>query len=128
MDTLAVQLTLPTTKRVVDFHHQVVAHAGRTIKTENPGGSSVFLLCPYLFQGMEAYILRVKRSFKAQAVLPFLRIDKAAQHSAAPVCKHFKGAGINQNIQVKALKPGLQLDRGNIVRLIAFPSLKVLHS
>ena len=32
MDTLAVQLTLPTTKRVVDFHHQVVAHAGRTIK------------------------------------------------------------------------------------------------
>ena len=30
MDTLAVQLTLPTTKRVVDFHHQVVAHAGRT--------------------------------------------------------------------------------------------------
>ena len=32
MDTLAVQLTLPTTKRVVDFHHQVVAHAGRTKK------------------------------------------------------------------------------------------------
>ena len=33
MDTLAVQLTLPTTKRVVDFHHQVVAHAGRTRKS-----------------------------------------------------------------------------------------------
>ena len=34
MDTLAVRLTLPTTKRVVDFHHQAIAHAGRT--TENP--------------------------------------------------------------------------------------------
>ena len=29
MDTLAVRLTLPTTKRVVDFHHQAIAHAGR---------------------------------------------------------------------------------------------------
>ena len=35
MDTLAVQLTLPTTKRVVDFHHQAIAHAGRT--TEERG-------------------------------------------------------------------------------------------
>ena len=25
-------LTLPSTERVVDFHHQVIAHAGRTIK------------------------------------------------------------------------------------------------
>ena len=32
MDTLAVRLTLPTTKRVVDFHHQAIAHAGRTAK------------------------------------------------------------------------------------------------
>ena len=31
MDTLAVRLTLPTTKRVVDFHHQAIAHAGRTL-------------------------------------------------------------------------------------------------
>ena len=31
-DTLAVQLTLPTTKRVVDFHHQAIAHGGRTRK------------------------------------------------------------------------------------------------
>ena len=30
MDTLAVRLTLPTTKRVVDFHHQAIAHGGRT--------------------------------------------------------------------------------------------------
>ena len=30
MDTLAVRLTLPTTKRVVDFHHLAIAHAGRT--------------------------------------------------------------------------------------------------
>ena len=32
MDTLAVRLTLPTTKRVVDFHHQAIAHAGRTTR------------------------------------------------------------------------------------------------
>ena len=32
MDTLAVRLTLPTTKRVVDFHHQAIAHGGRTIE------------------------------------------------------------------------------------------------
>ena len=32
MDTLAVRLTLPTTKRVVDFHHQAIAHGGRTRK------------------------------------------------------------------------------------------------
>ena len=31
-DTLAVRLTLPTTKRVVDFHHQAIAHGGRTQK------------------------------------------------------------------------------------------------
>ena len=31
-DTLAVRLTLPTTKRVVDFHHQAIAHGGRTKK------------------------------------------------------------------------------------------------
>ena len=29
MDTLAVQLTLPTAKRVADFHRQVIAHVGR---------------------------------------------------------------------------------------------------
>ena len=29
-DTLAVRLTLPITKRVVDFHHQAIAHGGRT--------------------------------------------------------------------------------------------------
>ena len=32
-DTLAVRLTLPTTKRVVDFHHQAIAHGGRTTKS-----------------------------------------------------------------------------------------------
>ena len=32
VDTLAVRLTLPTTKRVVDFHHQAIAHDGRTMK------------------------------------------------------------------------------------------------
>jgi hypothetical protein len=30
MDTLAVRLTLPTTKRVADFHRQVTTHAGCT--------------------------------------------------------------------------------------------------
>ena len=40
MDTLAVRLTLPTTKRVVDFHHQAIAHAGRTtITAPDPIGS-----------------------------------------------------------------------------------------
>ena len=46
VDTLAVRLTLPTTKRVVDFHHQAIAHAGRTAKRhslmlclcDEPGG------------------------------------------------------------------------------------------
>ena len=32
VDTLAVRLTLPTTKRVVDFHHPAIAHGGRTAK------------------------------------------------------------------------------------------------
>ena len=36
MDTLAVRLTLPTTKRVVDFHHQAIAHGGRTIRKSLP--------------------------------------------------------------------------------------------
>jgi hypothetical protein len=30
MDTLAVQLVVPTTKPTADFHRQVTAHAGRT--------------------------------------------------------------------------------------------------
>ena len=30
MDTLAVQLVVPTTKPTADFHHLVIAHAGRT--------------------------------------------------------------------------------------------------
>ena len=29
-----LRLMLPTTKRIVDFHHQVIAHAGRTSKAE----------------------------------------------------------------------------------------------
>ena len=32
MDTLAVQLMVPTTKPIADFHRQVTAHAGRTLK------------------------------------------------------------------------------------------------
>ena len=36
MDTLAVRLTLPTTKRVVDFHHQAIAHGGRTTQNKRP--------------------------------------------------------------------------------------------
>ena len=37
MDTLAVRLTLPTTKRVVDFHHQAIAHGGRTSEKARTG-------------------------------------------------------------------------------------------
>ena len=32
MDTLAVQLMVPTTKPIADFHCQVIAHVGRTKK------------------------------------------------------------------------------------------------
>ena len=43
MDTLAVRLTLPTTKRVMDFHHQAIAHGGRTTKSPPvKGGDSVW--------------------------------------------------------------------------------------
>ena len=52
VDTLAVRLTLPTTKRVVDFHHQAIAHAGRTAIR----GSKLFFrllpLCCYAFAVM----------------------------------------------------------------------------
>jgi len=33
MDTLAVQLMVPTTKPIADFHRLVTAHAGQTKKT-----------------------------------------------------------------------------------------------
>ena len=36
-DTLAVRLTLPTTKRVVDFHHLAIAHGGRTQNVNRSG-------------------------------------------------------------------------------------------
>ncbi len=45
VDTLAVRLTLPTTKRVVDFHHQAIAHAGRTAKGSCPNTSMTPLYC-----------------------------------------------------------------------------------
>ena len=32
MDTLAVQLMVPTTKSIADFHRQVTAHVGRINK------------------------------------------------------------------------------------------------
>ena len=45
VDTLAVRLTLPTTKRVVDFHHQAIVHGGRTSeKTGIAAGFSYLLL------------------------------------------------------------------------------------
>lgn len=40
VDTLAVRLTLPTTKRVVDFHHQAIAHGGRTRNAERLVGKA----------------------------------------------------------------------------------------
>ena len=46
-DTLAVRLTLPTTKRVVDFHHQAIAHGGRTTKeTGEDAVQTELLSCP----------------------------------------------------------------------------------
>jgi hypothetical protein len=41
MDTLAVQLTLPTTKRVRDFHPIAVNHASHTKKRALPPGSAL---------------------------------------------------------------------------------------
>jgi hypothetical protein len=45
MDTLAVRLTLPTTKRVVDFHHQAIAHGGRTIIGTAPNENLALCRC-----------------------------------------------------------------------------------
>ena len=47
-DTLAVQLTLPTTKRVVDFHHQAIAHGGRTTIRERHRHNGAFHVCLYI--------------------------------------------------------------------------------
>ena len=38
-----LRLTVPATESVVDFHHQVVAHAGRTQKETAPIGCCLFL-------------------------------------------------------------------------------------
>ena len=54
MDTLAVQLTLPTTKRVVDFHHQAIAHGGRTtqmIYRMEPSGNFSAISFPLVSHG-----------------------------------------------------------------------------
>ena len=62
VDTLAVRLTLPTTKRVVDFHHQAIAHAGRTTKREysfsvHPIGCTPVLCSKINFIKSEMYSL-----------------------------------------------------------------------
>ncbi|WP_459796595.1 hypothetical protein, partial [Alkalibacterium sp. m-11] len=44
-----LSLTVPTAKSVVDFHHQVVAHAGRTKKEpelQGPGSLSYYNQLP----------------------------------------------------------------------------------
>ena len=46
MDTLAVQLTVPTAKPVVDLHLQVMAHAGLTSKSPIPLRESGFSMIP----------------------------------------------------------------------------------
>lgn len=45
MDTLAVRLTLPTTKRVVDFHHQAIAHGGRTTQAGHRQNGDALRFC-----------------------------------------------------------------------------------
>ena len=42
MDTLAVQLMVPTTKPIADFHRQVIAHVGRTKKITDSSLSVIF--------------------------------------------------------------------------------------
>ena len=39
-----LRLTVPTAKSVVDFHHQVIAHAGRTKKVRSANAGRTFLL------------------------------------------------------------------------------------
>ncbi|MGX7424978.1 hypothetical protein, partial [Enterococcus avium] len=39
-----LSLTVPTAKPVVDFHHQVFTHAGRTPKKEPPISRKLFVL------------------------------------------------------------------------------------
>ncbi|WP_223156184.1 hypothetical protein, partial [Desemzia incerta] len=39
-----LQLTVPTAKPVVDFHHQVIAHAGRTTKKRTGISCSFFFV------------------------------------------------------------------------------------
>ena len=49
MDTLAVQLMVPTTKPIADFHRLVTAHAGQTKKSIHRTSSSAnaFFATPY---------------------------------------------------------------------------------
>ncbi|WP_270897898.1 hypothetical protein, partial [Aliibacillus thermotolerans] len=42
-----LQLTVPTAKPVVDFHHQVITHAGRTKYKNGELVSPFLLVCSY---------------------------------------------------------------------------------
>ena len=54
MDTLAVQLMVPTTKPIADFHRLVTAHAGQTKNRETVKALafavSLFVSTTYFFQ------------------------------------------------------------------------------
>jgi len=47
-DTLAVQLMVPTTKPIADFHRQVTAHAGQTIAKGRQLNLAAFVFYYYL--------------------------------------------------------------------------------
>src|SRR5699024_9892984 len=50
-----LRLTVPTAKPVVDFHHQVIAHAGHTYKREQLIFSMPSLLMNYFFVGRSLF-------------------------------------------------------------------------
>ena len=61
-DTLAVRLTLPTTKRVVDFHHQAIAHGGRTTTRKGAPVSLPFFVLPSPGRQVPARQIEKRRS------------------------------------------------------------------
>ena len=61
MDTLAVRLTLPTAKRVADFHRRITAHFGQT--KENV---TIFVsIVTFRFGGGDESRTRVRKSIHA---------------------------------------------------------------
>jgi hypothetical protein len=61
MDTLVVQLTLPTTRRVADFHRRVTPHAGRTSKNTGIAGGLRKIINTHGIYGKGLQISKIKK-------------------------------------------------------------------